>query len=396
MYISLKNILPLLLTFHFSLLTFVSYSQSTGVGVNTTGAGADKSAMLDVSATGKGLLIPRMTTANRPVSPGESLLIYNTDTQCFEAYNANTKLWVNSWCLTTCTVPFPPVAGMHAADSSQIVWNWNTVSGATGYKWSTTNNYSSATATTPAGITSYTQSGLSCNTAYTLYVWAYNSCGNSKVDTLIQKTSLCLFGCNPDGTFIDARDGKTYVYVNIGLQTWMGENLNMGTRIDGVIEQTNNGIIEKYCYNDDENNCKIYGGLYQWDEAMQYLTYVTTDTTQGICPAGWHMPGVAEWIALKDYLGGSGIAGGKLKEAGTAHWNSPNKGATNSTCFTALPGGRRVTAGGFANLGESGYWWTWLKQYDSPTYCYLLFDWAFWFQSNNGGTSGFSVRCLRD
>ena len=76
----------------------VVFSQD-GVGINTTGAPADKSAILDVSSTDKGLLIPRMSTANRPANPVESLIIYNTDKQCFEAYNAATSQWVNVACI---------------------------------------------------------------------------------------------------------------------------------------------------------------------------------------------------------------------------------------------------------------------------------------------------------
>ena len=88
-----------LFTINYQLLTINCYSQSQGVGINVTGAAADNSAMLDVSGTGKGLLVPRMSTAQRPASPVESLMIYNTDTQCFEAYNEATSQWVNLACI---------------------------------------------------------------------------------------------------------------------------------------------------------------------------------------------------------------------------------------------------------------------------------------------------------
>ncbi|MFC2097567.1 FISUMP domain-containing protein [Bacteroidota bacterium] len=105
-------------------------------------------------------------------------------------------------------------------------------------------------------------------------------------------------------TFTDQRDGKTYKAVIIGGLRWMAENLNVGTMInsssggdlnDGT--STNNGNIEKYCYNNDPKNCEIYGGLYQWNETMVYQT----DTiTQGICPEGWRIPTSAEWEELTD------------------------------------------------------------------------------------------------
>ena len=79
----------------------------------------------------------------------------------------------------------------------------------------------------------------------------------------------------------------------------MAENLNVGTRISGSSNQTNNSIIEKYCYDDLEANCNTYGGLYQWDEAMQYSA---TEGVKGICPTGWHLPTDAEWTTLADFL----------------------------------------------------------------------------------------------
>ncbi|MCK5838660.1 MAG: hypothetical protein KAG99_02370, partial [Bacteroidales bacterium] len=91
--------------------------------------------------------------------------------------------------------------------------------------------------------------------------------------------------CNNETSML--YEGQTYSIVAIGTQCWMAENLNVGTRIDGVDEQTDNPTLEKYCYNDLESNCDIYGGLYQWNEMMQY---VTTEGAQGICPSGWHIP----------------------------------------------------------------------------------------------------------
>ena len=153
----------------------------------------------------------------------------------------------------------------------------------------------------------------------------------------------------------DSRDGKSYNTVLIGTQCWFAQNLNIGTTVPGSANQTNNGIIEKYCYNDDENNCTTYGGLYQWDEAMQYST---TEGVQGICPTGWHLPTDVEWTTLSTFLGGEAIAGGKIKEAGYAHWLSPNTGATNSSGFTSLPGGYRDSSGTFSGLSSGAFFWT--------------------------------------
>jgi uncharacterized protein (TIGR02145 family) len=140
---------------------------------------------------------------------------------------------------------------------------------------------------------------------------------------------------------LDTIDLTYYKIVRIGTQTWMAENLNAGKKLFIETYPQNNDIPEKLCYHDEEINCEIYGGLYDWDEAMQYdpSDSGTIGSTQGICPEGYHMPTKKEWITLSDYLGGYNIAGGKLKETGTVHWLSPNTSATNEKGFTALPGG---------------------------------------------------------
>ncbi|MFP4471865.1 MAG: FISUMP domain-containing protein, partial [Bacteroidales bacterium] len=102
-------------------------------------------------------------------------------------------------------------------------------------------------------------------------------------------------GFNCGDPLIDVRDGQSYATVQIGDQCWMAENLNLGERIDGSEEMADNGIIEKYCYDDDPANCETYGGLYQWNEMMQY----NTAGSQGICPEGWSVPTDEEWKTLE-------------------------------------------------------------------------------------------------
>jgi len=150
-------------------------------------------------------------------------------------------------------------------------------------------------------------------------------------------------------------NGLIYNTVQIGNQCWLRENLNIGTMINNTVVQTNNGITEKYCYNDTPINCDVYGGLYQWNELMQY---VTTQGAQGICPSGWHVPTEAEFITLATYVGGASTAGGKLKEAGTGHFNLPNTGATNEYGFTALPSGYSYNNTMFSNIKQAGYFYT--------------------------------------
>jgi uncharacterized protein (TIGR02145 family) len=231
------------------------------------------------------------------------------------------------------------------------------------------------------------------------------------VDTVQISFSASSFTCGDD--FIDVRDGQSYTTVLIDTQCWMVENLNVGTKINSTsdgYQQTNNGIIEKYCYNNDLAQCDIYGGLYEWTEAMQYFT---TEGGQGICPGGWHIPtdnelkiltgtvdsqypvGDPEW----DLMGSCGLdAGGNLKETGTTHWNSPNTGATNSSGFTGLPGGQRQGYDGyFSGLGEYGYFWSSSQRNSSDAWLRRLTnDYPDIYRDGYPKWHGFSIRCLRD
>ena len=203
---------------------------------------------------------------------------------------------------------------------------------------------------------------------------------------------------------IDDRDGQSYNTVQIGTQCWMAENLNIGAMINSSSDQTNNGIIEKYCYDNNSSNCYVYGGLYQWDEAMQY---VTTEGTQGICPTGWHLPTDAEWCTLENYVDAVGVscsangwrgtdAGGNLKETGTNHWASPNSDATNSSGFTGLPGGYRYAGGLFFLLTKFANFWS-SREYNTDAWSRdLYYENAQVGRNKYDKTYGFSVRCIKD
>ena len=120
------------------------------------------------------------------------------------------------------------------------------------------------------------------------------------------------FSCG--GLLLDARDGQAYNTVQIGTQCWMAESMNIGVMTSHNSPMANNGVIEKYCYENDVIKCQEWGGLYQWDEAMQYST---NEGSQGICPASWHIPSETEWDILDDFFVHHSVAGGKMKESGT-------------------------------------------------------------------------------
>ena len=122
---------------------------------------------------------------------------------------------------------------------------------------------------------------------------------------------------------------------------------------------------------------------------------------QGVCPTYWHLPSDYEWTQLNNFYGGqAGNAGGKLKEAGTTHWNPPNTLATNESGFTGLPGGGRYfngTNGLFYYEGTDGNWWT-STEYDDTRAFYhsLYYNSTIVDTGSNYKEDGFSVRCVRD
>lgn len=188
-------------------------------------------------------------------------------------------------------------------------------------------------------------------------------------------------------------EGQLYSTVHIGPGCWMKENLNAGTKIDGQYEQADNEVIEKYCYNDDDINCDKYGGLYQWDELMQY-TY--TNDAQGICPDGWMLPTDVVMQTLANYLFGLDQAGGLMKETGTNNWLPPNNAATNISGFTGLPGGHRNTSAEFWNLQQTGNFWTSTENNSSDAWrWYVDFNFEEGFRVSYPKSYAYSVRCIK-
>jgi uncharacterized protein (TIGR02145 family) len=156
--------------------------------------------------------------------------------------------------------------------------------------------------------------------------------------------------------------------LQVGTQIWMVANLNEGN---------------KYCYNNKELNCSIYGGLYLWNTA--------------ICPNGWHIPSNAEFTELFNYLGGISLAGGKLKEAGYVHWLLPNQNATNESSFSAIPGGVRWHTGIYYYMGNDANYWT-STEINNTTAIYAGASYSIKSATNGQfyKTEGLSVRCIKN
>jgi uncharacterized protein (TIGR02145 family) len=309
----------------FMLLFLVGRMFAQNLGINIDGSSPDSSAILDVKSTTKGMLIPRLTTAQIAAiaNPADGLQAYNTD------------------------------------------------------------------------------DGKICVFVLSEYVWKELSYGAG--------TIISIPPCgNP---IIDTRDGKSYPGILIGTQCWMAQNLNIGTKINGVNDQANNNSIEKYCFNDLESNCDIYGGLYQWNEAMQYST---TEGVQGICPTGWHLPTDVEWTTLTDYVSSKSLYRcddyawyiAKAMAAKTLWATSSEPCAigndlslNNATGFSALPGGYRYSTKQFSNIGVFSLWWSSSEYTASNARRRNMYYGSGGVDGYNNFSSkdcGFSVRCIED
>jgi uncharacterized protein (TIGR02145 family) len=232
---------------------------------------------------------------------------------------------------------------------------------------------------------SVTITGLDPSTTYYFRVKAENPKGVIFSDDNNFTTAIAGIGAVTD------IDGNTYQIMLIGNQLWIGENLkttkyNDGSDIAHIPGDTEwiNFTGGAYCfYNNDIDNKSFYGALYNW--------YAVE--TGKLCPEGWHVPTQTEWAELENYLGGSDVAGDKMKSV--TGWYSPNSGATNSSSFSALPGGSRREYG--FSTEKSGYWWSATETSSSSAYGRCLhYDSSSFIVTGGMKTYGFSVRCIKD
>jgi len=231
--------------------------------------------------------------------------------------------------------------------------------------------------------------GLTGATHYYIRAYAMNDAGlgYGNIDSFTTTDST--------GTMTDI-DGNVYQTIKIGTQWWMAENLKVTHYRNGeaIAEVTDDSIWlwtfdGAFCnYNDDIANVAIYGRLYNW---------LAVNDSSILAPAGWHVPSDTEWQALIDYLGGDTVAGGKMKEVGTAHWHGLNYGATNESGFTGRPAGYRFDLAEYVHLGDFGYFWSSTGDGGSEAWVRFLFynDIAAR-RSQVYVRLGLSVRCVKD
>ena len=294
---------------------------------------------------------------------------------------------------TVTTGDITNITATTATCSGNVTWDGGAEVTSRGICWNTSENPSTEDSKTSdgtgAGLFAGNLTELTPNTTYYVRAYATNSEGTAYGE---QKS----FVTNKDeapNTFKDSRDGKVYKTILLGKQVWMAENLAFLPEVSPpALESANEAYFYVYGYYGTDvavaretENFITYGVLYNWTAAMS------------ACPDGWHLPNEDEWYELFEFAGGILKAGGRLKEAGTEHWSQPNEQASNSTGFTALPGGARGMDGDFINMFDNGNWWMSTKQ--------GLFDAMFLsIQAHHGDVkrpilpkrNGFSVRCLKD
>ena len=267
-----------------------------------------------------------------------------------------------------------------------------------GVCWNTSPNPTLINSSTPDGTgtgayTSYL-TPLASNTTYYVRAYATNSVGTAYGE---QKSFTTLENPNsnwgPGDYWTDLRDGQIYSTVAIGDQVWMAENLNIGIQITGSSFPEYYDVIEKYCYNDNSGKCDVYGGLYTWDEMMNY-EYV--ELTQGICPDGWHLPSDSEWQQMESFLGVDPSELNLWGLRGTDEAYMLLDGG--STGFDALMAGyREYTNNLFFYEDVYAYFWT-TNEYDLYYPIYRLLHWNSGqiYRAYDYTYQAASVRCIKD
>lgn len=242
------------------------------------------------------------------------------------------------------------------------------------------NNKMSSGSGTGAFTTKITM--LSANTTYYVRAYAINDAGAAYGEQFsFTTTSACNNVSNL--TF----DRQNYNTIEIGNQCWLKDNINTGIFIlnqytsEDHADSKNNNIIEKYCYDNKEENCVLFGGLYDWDEMMLYQKQ---EGGKGICPDGWHVPSLTEWNTLIAFFGGETVAGAPMKKAG-------------SSGFEALAGGIRGANGNFNLMGSGAYFWTSTQIEENNAWgVSLLYRGTALSPMYRNKVMGLSVRCIKD
>ena len=283
-----------------------------------------------------------------------------------------------------------PAPGTHIVSLNQITWNWSAVAGATGYKWSTTNDFASATDL--GAVTSKIESGMSPNVVYTLYVWAYHVCGNSTVSILSQATATLSCGCSMTinhltaGGVAPVNKTTTYGIVNnIPVEPskcWITSNLGSDHQASSFDDSTEASagwywqFNRKQGYKNDGTTLTPAWTITSINENSNWL--IANDPCSLLLGSPWRIPTQTEWDNV-DITGGW--------NDWTGPWNSGLK---------LHAAGYLYNSNGFLYFrGSDGYYWS-SAQYNSSRGNILYFTSGDSYMNNLDKAYGRSVRCLRD
>ena len=247
----------------------------------------------------------------------------------------------------------------------------------------TTTTSSSTSTSTSTSTTSTTTTAIPTTTTTT------SSTSSTTTTTTLPPTTTTTTTFNPCPDCISGTE------VTIGTQIWTGCNLDVTTYANGdpIPEVTDPSVWDTletgaWCYYDNvSSNGTTYSKLYNG--------YAVADP-RGLAPVGYHIPTDAEWTTLTTYLGGTTVAGGKMKETGLCHWLDPNVGATNESGFTGLPAGYRSTGGTFYDINWSAYFWSSTIEFTLMWARHLYVEDATVYVGNHSQKLGFSVRLIKD
>ncbi|MCK9422263.1 MAG: hypothetical protein M0Q38_06680 [Bacteroidales bacterium] len=379
------------------LLLFSNGTLFSQVAINIDGGPADNSAMLDIKSTDRGLLPPRMTHAelNAIVNPADGLVVYCTDCVLngmgfsgggLSMFITGTWYTLNANCMSLLS----PVAGTHIASQDQIIWNWNAVPWATGYRWSATNDYTSAT--NMGTVTTNTETGLTCNTAYTRYVWAYNGCGHSAPVSLTQPTWSCPCGSILTINHVAGVVAPVSKTVNYGIVTnipgvpskcWITSNLGADQQATAVNDATEPSAGWYWQFN-RKQGYKHDGTTLTPGNTWISSINENSDWTQDNDPCtielgtGWRIPTSSEWSSV--------IVSGSWTD-----WNGP----WNSVLKIHAAGCLDSNYGMLYGRGSLGAYYSSTQQNNSSGR-YLGLNSLMIEVSYASKEYGWSQRCLRD
>lgn len=365
------------------------------VGINQDNSAPDPSAILDVSSSSKGFLPPRMTRAEMSTifNPANGLLVYCID--CGPNESGAISLYMSgSWYIlsVSCMNLLPPESGIHEPSVFQIVWNWKPVSGATGYKWNTVNDYT--TAVDMQSDTTKVESNLCCNAIFNRYVWSYNALGKSTATLLSQSTLTCP-SCEPDitvnhiaGTVAPVSKTVTYGIVNNipgePAKCWISRNLGASQQATVVWDGSEAAAGWYWQFNRKQGyqyiSNRIPNSTWMTNIAEDVEWQSINDPCKIELGIEWRLPTASEWSNVHD-------AGGWNNWDGS--WGSGLK--LHAAGFLTDYDGSLVNRGAYA----TGRYWS--SSQSSVDYASHLF----FYGSENylyaiSKSHGFTVRCLHD